>query len=248
MADSERKLSNHVSSGFVDGTGVLLPVVCGFRPKSVFIINADGLVRAHWDDLMDSDSMVKVVDADVAGSIVVTPHADSGGAISITPHADSAGTPAPLNLASPAFDGTGFVTSSQVITTTDNQTMSAVDSAAGMWFIADALTSSPPVLIASNTVVAGAPAVLTCIGVPPVTDGGTYKIVGSSPLASHSHASTAALDSTHSHASTAAFTGSGGGMSVVSSDGIIPMFNGFSIGVDADLNVSGEDIYWVAIK
>ena len=224
MADAERKLSNHVSSGFVEGTGVLIEVVCGFRPKSIFIMNVDGLVRAHWDDLMDADSMVKVVDASVAGTVAVTPHADS------------AGTPAPLNLASPAFDGTGYVTAAQVITTTDNQTMPAVDSAAGMWFIGDALTSSPPVLIASNTIVAGAPAVLTCIGVPPVTDGGTYKIVGSSPLA------------THSHASTAVFTGTGGGMSVVSSDAISPMFNGFSIGVDADLNVSGEDLYWVAIK
>ena len=123
-------------------------------------------------------------------------------AATLTKHADSAGTPAgtitgALDLAVAEFSGTGFVTSGQEITTTDNQTMAAVDTAAGMWFIADGLASSPPVLILSNTIVAGAPAVLTCQGVPPVTDGGTYKIVTlgaatfvGSALGTHSHEST----------------------------------------------------------
>lgn len=82
-----------------------------------------------------------------------------------------------LNLATPAFSGTGYATAGQVITTTDNQTMAATDTAAGMWFIANALGSSEPVLILSNTIVAGAPAVLTVQGEAPVTDAGTYKIV-----------------------------------------------------------------------
>lgn len=127
------------------------------------------------------------------------------GTITITPHADSAGTPAgsvsavALNLATPAFSGTGYATAAQVVTTTDNQTMT-LNECAGMWFIADGLPASPAVLILSNTAVTGAPAVLTCNGVPPVTNAGTYKIVkGAAPtftgsaLATHTHASTAAL-------------------------------------------------------
>lgn len=81
-----------------------------------------------------------------------------------------------LNLASPAFSGTGYATAGQVITTTGNQTMT-LNQCAGMWFIADALASTAPVLIVSNTAVTGAPAVLTVIGTAPATDAGTYKIV-----------------------------------------------------------------------
>lgn len=81
-----------------------------------------------------------------------------------------------LNLATPAFNGTGFATAGQVVTTTDNQTMT-LNQCAGMWLIADALTTTAPVLIVSNTAVTGAPAVLTVIGTAPATDAGTYKIV-----------------------------------------------------------------------
>lgn len=95
----------------------------------------------------------------------------------------SAGTPAgtlssssALDLATPAFSGTGYATAGQVVTTTGNHTMT-LNECAGMWFIADGLPASPAVLILSNTAVTGAPAVLTCNGVPPVTDAGTYKIV-----------------------------------------------------------------------
>jgi len=91
------------------------------------------------------------------------------------PSAASA-VPGQLDLTTPAFDGTGYATAAQVVTTTDNQTMT-LNECAGMWFIADALASSPAVLIVSNTAVAAAAAVLTCNGVPPVTNGGTYKIV-----------------------------------------------------------------------
>lgn len=32
----------------------------------------------------------------------------------------------------------------------------------------------------------------------------------------------------------------------ITSNGITPLSNGFSLGADADLNVSGEDVHWVA--
>ena len=118
--------------------------------------------------------------------------------------ATSGGTPAAqvftgasskLDLATPAFNGTGFATAGQVVTTTDNQTMT-LNQAAGMWLIADALTSTAPVLIASNTAVTGAPAVLTVIGTAPATDAGTYKIVATIPVGTNG-ASAALADHTH---------------------------------------------------
>lgn len=81
-----------------------------------------------------------------------------------------------LNFVIFVFSGTGYTTAGQVVTTTDNQTMT-LNQCAGMWLIADALASTAPVLIVSNTAVTGAPAVLTVIGTAPATDAGTYKIV-----------------------------------------------------------------------
>lgn len=104
----------------------------------------------------------------------------SGGAAVINAAASNASSAvtAKMNYGTPVFSGTGFATAGQVITTTDNQTMPAVDTAAGLWFIADGLPASPAVMVTSNTIVAGAPAVLTCNGVPPVTDAGAYRLVG----------------------------------------------------------------------
>lgn len=79
-----------------------------------------------------------------------------------------------LNLASPAFSGTGLTAAGQVITTTDNQTMT-LNQCAGMWLIS-ATGATPPNLILSNTAVTGAPAVLTVQGAAS-TDAGAYKIV-----------------------------------------------------------------------
>ena len=126
-----------------------------------------------------------------------------------TSGATSGGTPAAqvftgsssaLNLATPAFSGTGYATAGQVVTTTGNQTM-ALNQCAGMWLIADALSTTPPVLIISNTAVTGAPAVLTVIGVAPVTDAGTYKIVSTIPVGTNG--ASAAL-ATHTHTVAAA--------------------------------------------
>lgn len=80
-----------------------------------------------------------------------------------------------LNLASPAFSGTGYATAGQVITTTDNQTMT-LNQCAGMRFVPPS-GAKPDVLILSNTAVTGAPAVLTVQGIAPTTDAGAYKIV-----------------------------------------------------------------------
>lgn len=74
-----------------------------------------------------------------------------------------------------AFSGTGQSSAGQVITTTDNQTMT-LNQCANMWFVS---ATHGPYLIASNTAVTGAPAVLTVIGDAPTTDAGAYVIVKS---------------------------------------------------------------------
>lgn len=80
---------------------------------------------------------------------------------------------AALNIATPAFSGTGQSSTGQVITTTDNQTMT-LNQCAGMWFVS---ATHGPYLIASNTAVTGAAAVLTIVGTAPTTDAGAYQIL-----------------------------------------------------------------------
>jgi hypothetical protein len=79
---------------------------------------------------------------------------------------------------SSAFTGTGQSSAGQVITTTDNQTMT-LNQCAGMWFIS---ATHGPYYIVSNTAVSGAPAVLTVIGDAPTTDAGAYRIVTTAHL------------------------------------------------------------------
>lgn len=99
-----------------------------------------------------------------------------------------------LNLATPAFSGTGLTAAAQVMTTTDNQTMTE-NQCAGMWLI-PAAGASAPMLILSNTAVTDAPAVLTVQGIA-ATDAGAYKIVKSlAPVGTN------AAEATHTHAIT----------------------------------------------
>lgn len=106
-----------------------------------------------------------------------------------------------FNLATPSFSGTGTTAAGQVITTTDNQTMT-LNQCAGMWLVQTGTATTVPVLILSNTAVTGAPAVLTVQGVA-ATVAGTYKIVTTIPvgtngasaaLAGHTHTVSAAAE------------------------------------------------------
>jgi len=110
-----------------------------------------------------------------------------------------------LDLGTPAFSGTGLTAAAQVITTTDNQTMTE-NQCAGMWLISVTQTIVPN-LILSNTAVTGAPAVLTVQGLA-VTDAGTYKIVKSlTPIGTvAAPAFTGSALATHQHAAITAGT------------------------------------------
>jgi len=83
----------------------------------------------------------------------------------------------------PAFTGTGLTAAGQVLTTTDNQTMT-LNQCAGMILIS--ATGNAAVEIASNTAVTGAPAVLTVVG-KATTDAGVYSIfTGVTPTGTNS--------------------------------------------------------------
>lgn len=79
----------------------------------------------------------------------------------------------PTSATAEKFTGTGYSTSGQVVTTSDNQTMT-LNQCAGMWLIT---ATKAPCLIASNTAVTGAPAVLTVYGAAPATTAEGYKIL-----------------------------------------------------------------------
>lgn len=99
-----------------------------------------------------------------------------------------------------AFSGTGQSSAGQVITTTDNQTMS-LNECAGMWFVS---ATHGPYYIVSNTEVSGAQAVLTVIGDAPTTDAGEYRIV-KAPTPVGTNGASASLTAT---AAAQTFTGS----------------------------------------
>lgn len=101
----------------------------------------------------------------------------------------TASTAAEIN----AFTGTGYTTAGQVVTTSDNQTMT-LNQCAGMWLIT---ATKAPCLIASNTAVTGAPAVLTVFGAAPSTTAEAYRI-----LKSPTPVGTNAAEATHTHAAT----------------------------------------------
>lgn len=62
--------------------------------------------------------------------------------------------------------------------------------------------------------------------------------------AAQSISGSTAAGSAHTHA----FTGTVGDAVLLTSNGITPLFNGFTIGADTDINVAAETINWVAIK
>lgn len=119
------------------------------------------------------------------GSVTGTSAADGTGASGATAPAftGTASTAGEVD----AFTGTGFATAGQVVTTTDNQTMT-LNQCAGMWLIT---ATQPPCLIASNTAVTGAPAVLTVYGLAPTTHAGTYRVLKAptpvGAVGSHTH-------------------------------------------------------------
>lgn len=177
-----------MAEGSVSATGSALNIICGFKPKAVSVINVTNKVELFWTDPMGDGTGWKKTGKSA------------------------------LNLATPVFSGTGTTAAGQVITTTDNQTMT-LNQCQGMWLI-QATGATPPNLILGNTAVTGAPAVLTVQGAAN-TDAGTYKIV------QHT---------------------SGTGAVQLSTLGITPIFNGFTIGADTDLNLVLNTLHWTAWK
>lgn len=54
---------NMVKTGMFKGTGAVKKIVLGFKPRSVRLFNADGLVSAWKTDTMDTDKALKAVTA-----------------------------------------------------------------------------------------------------------------------------------------------------------------------------------------
>lgn len=175
-----------------------------------------------YDCIIAADKLsakIKVYTTGAAGTSGATSGGTPAQSAGVSLASTSGGTPAGsitgrLDLAVPAFSGTGHSTAGQVVTTDQNQTMT-LNQCAGMWLVDTSSVTSAPVLILSNTAVAGAPAVLTVQGVPTATNNAsTWQIVTlgaatfvGSALAAHTHVVTQATYSalaTHTHTTGAA--------------------------------------------
>lgn len=150
--------------------------------------------HAGWPKINNAADTFATTVGSLATATRATNLPDLAGTLAITGQASGATAPAftgttPLGAFNPTaiFSGTGQSSAGQVITTTDNQTMT-LNQCAGMLFIS---ATHGPYYILSNTAVIGAPAVLTVYGTAPTTDAGTYKIInGLAPVgtvASHTH-------------------------------------------------------------
>lgn len=82
------------------------------------------------------------------------------------------GGAAPSAALTEALSGTGFATSGQTVTTTENFT-AAANAYAGCWLVGAAKT---PCVIASHPAVTAAPLAFTVYGAAPTTDAGTFKV------------------------------------------------------------------------
>lgn len=205
-----------MAEGSLTASGSAVSVLCGFKPKAVLIVNSTDERQLFWSDAMGDGKGWKQfgTSSGTAAAQTFTPSATAGD----------------LNLATPAFSGTGLTAAGQVITTTSNHTMT-LNQCAGMWLIS-ATGATPPNLILSNTAVTAAPAVLTVQGAAS-TDAGAYKIVRVTTTGTNG---------------TSSVTGGAGEAAFVSTNGITPLFNGFTFGADTDINVNLSTIYWTAWK
>lgn len=265
MSSTSKQVGLVAACGEELGEASAITVKLDFKPSIVHIINQTTEVEYWWNQKMTNGYAYKSIltptgsqaNGTAAAQIwTVGTATGTNGTSAVTGTGTFVGTSSgSLDLATPAFSGTGFATAGQVVTTTDNQTMT-LNECAGMWLIADALTTTAPVLIVSNTAVSGAPAVLTVIGTAPVTDAGTYKIVknivptGSvTALSGTAAAQTWTVDTLTGTNGTSvvtpgAFTGGSGDAVLLTSNGITPGSQGFIMGTS--IQTTNDVVSWEA--
>lgn len=148
------------------------------RNDAVGVYQSDG--AGTWTQILDSVSAI----ADHAATATAAGGTGATGATAPTFTGD-APTTAVVDYVPQG--GTGYSTAGQVVTTTDNHTLT-LNELAYSWLIT---ATHAPCLIISNTAVSGAPAVLTVFGEAPPTTAEAYKILRapnpSGSVSSHTH-------------------------------------------------------------
>ncbi len=86
---------NWLKSGSMAGTGALITITLGYKPRKVELFNSDGLAKAEKTDTMDADSSYKTITAGTA-----TYPADL---ITLTDSGFTIGTDGDLNVAGEAL-------------------------------------------------------------------------------------------------------------------------------------------------
>ena len=190
-----------LSGTYATGGFSLSPSKFGLSVIQQVILQAEDGYSFFWDAANGKVMVFQGAAGTPSGTVGSTSAGTPAGTVAAPTFTGTASTTGEVS----AFTGTGQSSSGQVITTTDNQTMT-LNEAAGMWFIS---ATHGPYFIVSNTAVSGAPAVLTVIGDAPTTDAGAYRIVKSpTPVGTNSApAFTGSALATHTHT----FTGDSGG-------------------------------------
>lgn len=168
------------------------------RPRTHFII---ALVA----------SFIESLKRDMVGEAgaVTDPQHNHGGATSAGASHNHVFTgTAPTTAAVDAATGTGYATSGQVVTSTENFT-AAENAYAGHWLL---VQGEAPCLIVSHPAASAAPLVLTVYGLAPPTSGSAFRI-----LRAPTPAGTNAAEATHTHTVASDATGisvAGGGAAI----------------------------------
>lgn len=105
MASGDKDLSNHVCSGTETGTGSLITVLCGFKPKAVWLYNVTGEAVLHWSSKMADGKGYKGNGLATGTNAAESSHTHAVALDSGVSDATSGGTPAGTNSTS-AVTGT----------------------------------------------------------------------------------------------------------------------------------------------
>jgi hypothetical protein len=176
----------NASAAFVNGATVGVSAGTVYA-NTLWELSFTAPITMDTDTPVFTQTATAVTATAIRAAISATQAGGTGASGSTAPAFTGTAATAAVNIASPAFSGTGMTASGQNMTSTDTQTMT-LNQCAGMWLVC---ATHGPYLIASNTAVTGAVAVLTIYGGAPTTDAGTYKIIsGMTPagsVASHTH-------------------------------------------------------------
>lgn len=233
---------NVIATGTVIGTGAAIPVVCGFTPSEIQIINITHEVILQYNEEMPADHGYKTLGTG-AGTISPTTAVNNPSAVTV---ASLSGTAAAQNLQT--------ITGEVVSVTPGTGVSAAVANAPTAIFDAVTVTASGVGAFTAQVVATGTAVATKQVSINYTTGVMTFLIADavtsatvdyvrrttSTSAVTGTGAGTAAAQIQNAHTHT--FTGSGSDNAYITTGGITLNANGFTIGTDVDLNQIGDSL------